>query len=41
MPATNKALDQLASLRAEVRSLGNTLGQTIAALEGKETLERV
>ncbi len=41
MAAPNKALDQLNTLRAEVRSLGNTLGRTIAALEGKETLETV
>ena len=31
--ATNKALDQLSDLRAEIRSLGATLGRTIAALE--------
>ena len=41
MAATNKALDQLNNLRAEVRSLGATLGRTIAALEGEKTLETV
>src|SRR3954464_13867200 len=41
MAATNKALDQLNNLRAEVRSLGNTLGRTIATLEGEKTLETV
>ena len=41
MAAPNKALDQLNSLRAEVRSLGHTLGRTIAALEGEKTLETV
>ncbi|SDS50707.1 phosphoenolpyruvate carboxylase [Opitutus sp. GAS368] len=41
MAAPNKALDQLNNLRAEVRSLGNTLGRTIAALEGEKTLETV
>jgi phosphoenolpyruvate carboxylase len=35
------ALDQHAKLRAEIRSLGATLGQTIAALEGGHTLETV
>ena len=39
--ATNKALDQLSDLRAEIRSLGATLGRTIAALEGEKTLELV
>ncbi len=39
--ATNKALDQLSDLRAEIRSLGATLGRTIAALEGEKTLEIV
>ena len=39
--ATNKALDQLSDLRAEIRSLGATLGRTIAALEGEKTLETV
>ncbi len=39
--ATNKALDQLSDLRAEIRSLGATLGRTIAALEGEKTLEVV
>ena len=41
MAAPNKALDQLNSLRAEVRSLGATLGRTIAALEGEKTLGTV
>ncbi len=41
MPSPNKALDQLNNLRAEVRSLGATLGRTIAALEGAKTLETV
>src|SRR3954470_16520944 len=41
MAALNKALDQLNNLRAEVRSLGSTLGRTIAALEGEKTLETV
>jgi phosphoenolpyruvate carboxylase len=41
MAATNKALDQLNNLRAEVRSLGATLGRTIAALEGEKTLATV
>jgi phosphoenolpyruvate carboxylase len=41
MAATNKALDQLNNLRAEVRSLGATLGRTIAALEGEKTLGTV
>ncbi len=41
MAAPNKALDQLNNLRAEVRSLGTTLGRTIAALEGEKTLETV
>lgn len=40
MPTT-KALDQLSDLRAEIRSLGATLGRTIAALEGEKTLEMV
>ena len=39
--ATNKALDQLNNLRAEVRSLGATLGRTIAVLEGEKTLATV
>jgi phosphoenolpyruvate carboxylase len=39
--ATNKALDQLSDLRAEIRSLGATLGRTIALLEGEKTLETV
>ena len=38
---THKALDQLSDLRAEIRSLGATLGRTIAALEGVKTLETV
>ena len=37
----NKALDQLSDLRAEIRSLGATLGRTIAMLEGEKTLETV
>ncbi len=41
MAVTTHALDQHAKLRAEIRSLGATLGQTIAALEGEKTLERV
>src|SRR3954462_416067 len=41
MAASNKALDQLNNLRAEVRSLGNTLGRTIATLEGEKTLATV
>ena len=41
MAATNKALDQLAGLRAEIRSLGHTLGRTIAELEGERTLATV
>jgi phosphoenolpyruvate carboxylase len=41
MAAPNKALDQLNNLRAEVRSLGSTLGRTIARLEGEKTLETV
>jgi phosphoenolpyruvate carboxylase len=38
---THKALDQLSDLRAEIRSLGATLGRTIAALEGEKTLATV
>jgi phosphoenolpyruvate carboxylase len=41
MAAPTHALDQHAKLRAEIRSLGATLGQTIAALEGQRTLEMV
>jgi len=41
MAATNHALDQLKDLRAEVRSLGATLGRTIAELEGEKTLATV
>ncbi|MFZ5493983.1 MAG: phosphoenolpyruvate carboxylase [Verrucomicrobiota bacterium] len=41
MAAPTNALDQHAKLRAEIRSLGATLGQTIAALEGEKTLELV
>lgn len=41
MAAPTHALDQHAKLRAEIRSLGATLGQTIAALEGERTLEMV
>lgn len=41
MAAPTHALDQHAKLRAEIRSLGATLGQTIAALEGDKTLELV
>jgi len=39
--ATNKAIDQLSDLRAEIRSLGATLGRAIAKLEGEGTLEMV
>jgi phosphoenolpyruvate carboxylase len=39
--SSTNALDQHAKLRAEIRSLGATLGQTIAALEGGHTLETV
>ena len=39
--AINKALDQLSDLRAEIRSLGATLGRTIVLLEGEKTLETV
>jgi hypothetical protein len=35
------ALKELASLRAEVRSLGSALGRVITRLEGPETLARV
>ncbi len=38
---TNKALDQLSDLRAEIRSLGATLGRTIAMLEGEKTFATV
>ena len=41
MTSTHKALDQLALLRSEIRTLGNTLGRTIATLEGKKTLATV
>ncbi|HEX2862317.1 MAG TPA: phosphoenolpyruvate carboxylase, partial [Lacunisphaera sp.] len=41
MAAPTHAIDQHAKLRAEIRSLGATLGQAIAALEGDETLEMV
>jgi phosphoenolpyruvate carboxylase len=41
MAATNQALDHLDNLRAEIRSLGHTLGRTIAALEGEQTLATV
>ena len=41
MSASTNALDQHAKLRAEIRSLGATLGQAIAALEGDKTLELV
>jgi phosphoenolpyruvate carboxylase len=41
MAAPTKAIDQLNNLRAEVRSLGATLGRTIATLEGEKTLETV
>lgn len=37
MAETNKALDQLNNLRAEIRSLGHT----IAPLEGEHTLATV
>ena len=39
--APNKALDHLSDLRAEIRSLGGTLGRTIAMLEGEKTLGTV
>ncbi len=39
--ATHKAHDQLSDLRAEIRSLGATLGRTIAALDGAKTLDTV
>ena len=38
---THKALDQLSDLRAEIRSLGATLGRSIATLEGEKTLALV
>ena len=41
MPAIPKSLDQLKNLQAEIRSLGATLGSTIAALEGEQTLATV
>ena len=41
MPVTSKSSDQLKNLQAEVRSLGATLGRTIAALEGESTLATV
>lgn len=41
MSSSHKALDQLNNLRAEVRSLGTTLGRTIAALEGEKALATV
>ena len=41
MAAPTKAIDQLNNLRAEVRSLGATLGRTIATLEGEKALETV
>jgi phosphoenolpyruvate carboxylase len=41
MPAASKSLNQLKNLQAEVRSLGATLGRTIAALEGNKTLATV
>jgi phosphoenolpyruvate carboxylase len=41
MSVTRKPLDQLKTLQAEVRSLGATLGRTIAALEGEKTLATV
>src|ERR1700741_525823 len=41
MVGSHKALDQLNDLRVEIRSLGATLGQAIAALEGEKTLETV
>ena len=39
--STTKALDHLSDLRAEIRSLGATLGRTIAMLEGGKALETV
>ncbi|HEY4247764.1 MAG TPA: phosphoenolpyruvate carboxylase [Lacunisphaera sp.] len=41
MPVTSKSTDQLKNLQAEVRSLGTTLGRTIATLEGNKTLATV
>ncbi len=41
MAASPKTLDQLKLLQAEVRSLGQTLGRTIASLEGESTLTMV
>ena len=41
MASPSKAVDQLKNLRAEVRSLGATLGRTIAELEGEKTLATV
>jgi len=41
MSATSKSSDPLKNLQAEVRSLGATLGRTIAALEGDQTLATV
>ncbi len=41
MATPTKAIDQLSNLRMEVRSLGATLGRTIATLEGEKTLEMV
>ena len=35
------ALDELSSLRAEVRSLGSALGRVITRLEGRETFDTV
>ena len=41
MADTNLARDPLKNLRAEIRSLGHTLGRTIAELEGERTLVTV
>jgi phosphoenolpyruvate carboxylase len=41
MPVSNKSANPLKNLQAEVRSLGTTLGRTIAALEGNKTLATV
>ena len=41
MGASDNAMEQLRTLRAEVRSLGTILGRTIAALAGEKTLATV
>ncbi len=40
-PSRSSALDELAHLRAEVRTLGSALGRVITRLEGRETFETV